>query len=83
MKSPNALHEGDKDKWSSKEKIAKEAAKFRTRHEFHTSAAGAYAAARKMGFLDEICSHMPQPRRSRNWTEDEIWAGGKRLSEFY
>lgn len=75
-------YEGDKDKWSSKEKIAKEAAKFRTRHEFHTSAAGAYAAARKMGCLDEICSHMPQPRRSTNWTEDEIWAEVKGSASF-
>jgi G:T-mismatch repair DNA endonuclease (very short patch repair protein) len=35
-----------------------EAAKYKTREQFHCEAQGAYGYALKYGFLDEICSHM-------------------------
>ena len=44
-------------KWT-KEAIQKEAKKYKTRKEFDVKAGGAYYAARKLGILDEVCSHM-------------------------
>ncbi len=44
----------------TKQSIQKEADRYKTRHEFKTHSLGAYNAARKLGILDEVCSHMPK-----------------------
>ncbi|KJG00100.1 hypothetical protein [Photobacterium angustum] len=41
-----------------------EAKKYQTRNAFRKSSSGAYAAARKNGYLDEICEHMKKGGRS-------------------
>ena len=44
-------------KWSYN-RVKKEAKKYDSRSEFYKIAPGAYASARKNGWLDEVCSHM-------------------------
>ena len=46
-----------RQKWSF-ENIQKEALKFQTRKQFQNESGSAYQAARKMGVIDEVCSHM-------------------------
>jgi hypothetical protein len=55
----------------TKERCAAEAAKYRTAREFNRESNKAYQAARKKGFLAEICSHMTRIRRS-NVTDEEL-----------
>lgn len=40
------------------ERVTEEAAKYQTRTEFLRGAAGAYGAARKHGWMDDVCAHM-------------------------
>lgn len=52
------------------EKIQQEASKYAGRHEFEKKAPKAYAAARRCGILNKVCSHMNIIRKI--WTNDEI-----------
>jgi len=42
----------------TREAITKEAAQYKTRNKFKVGSKGAYDAARKLGILDTVCSHM-------------------------
>jgi hypothetical protein len=53
-------------KWSTYDACKKEAAKYTTRSEFCKMSPGAYASARKNGWLEDICVHMPQVSDWRN-----------------
>ena len=58
------------------ENLKKEALKYKTRTEFIKNASGAYDAARNMGVVDEICSHMPNVKfLPKKWTVEKIQAG--------
>ena len=47
----------------------KEALKYKTRKEFHKGSSGAYKSSRINGWLDEICSHMIEILKPKNyWT---------------
>jgi hypothetical protein len=50
-------------KWTF-EKIQKEALKYKTRSNFAVGSPGAYSAAKKMGVLDQVCSHMLQAQNT-------------------
>lgn len=56
--------------WNRKN-CAEEALKYNTRSSFRKNAGGAYHAAHKIGFLDEICSHMPKQRKKGFWSKAE------------
>lgn len=58
-----------KDHWSN-HTCREEALKFETRSEFHKKSGSAYIAATKLNILDEICSHMITPIRTRLWTRE-------------
>ena len=44
--------------WQSKENCAKEAKRYTTKHAFKKGSRGAFASARKNGWLEDICEHM-------------------------
>lgn len=44
--------------WNNKENCTNEALKYMSKHTFKKSSRGAFAAARKHGWLDDICLHM-------------------------
>jgi superfamily II DNA or RNA helicase len=48
----------------TKEKCLKEAKKYKLRNDFKNYSGGAYQAARKNGWLDEICQHMKRPNKN-------------------
>ena len=50
-----------KSTWS-KENCAREAKKHKNRNSFRKESGGAYNAARKNKWLDEICAHMEPPK---------------------
>ena len=53
----------------TKERCQEEAYKYKTRKDFQKGCRGAYAAAYRNKWLDEICSHMERPTSSnRYWT---------------
>jgi hypothetical protein len=56
-------------KWS-KEEVYKEASKYTTMSNFQISGGGAYASAKKNGWLDDIRKNFEI--KKRNWTQDEI-----------
>ena len=56
----------------TKEHCAEEAKKYSTRTQFQRMASGAWNAANKKGWLDEICSHM-EIRWQRKWNTKEKW----------
>jgi hypothetical protein len=51
--------------WWTLDKCQAEAMKYQTRKEFHDKSAGAYDAARRNGWIDQICPHMPASRRNK------------------
>ena len=56
----------------TKEKCHAEVLKFKTRTEFQRERGGAYNAARKNGWIDDICSHMTRLKKSRDfWTKEK------------
>ena len=70
-------------KWT-KETIQKEAKKYKIKKEFYCKSGGAYNVARKLGILDEVCSHMFCGRKK--WTKETIQKEAKKYktrSEFY
>lgn len=54
----------------TKEHCAEEAKKYSTRTQFQRMASGAWSAANKKGWLEEICSHM-EIRWQRKWDTKE------------
>ena len=59
----------------TKEQIAVEAVKYKTRHHFLKGNNSAYNAARKLGALDEVCAHMVRPNKPKGyWTTELIAA---------
>jgi len=52
---------GVETRWSKKENIILEARKYKSKNEFRKSSKGAYEAAYRNGFLEEVCSHMKSP----------------------
>ncbi len=63
-------------KWDTVEKIHKEALKYSSRGEFKKYSSGAWGAARDMGVLDFVCSHMKRSR-SISLKEKELSSGIK------
>jgi hypothetical protein len=61
----------DHGKWSTFDVCKKEAEKYFTRSEFNKKAPGAYASAKKNGWSEDICSHMPQVP---NWSSKDTVA---------
>lgn len=58
--------------WTA-ERIATEAARYKTRKIFAEEAAGAYCAARKLGIMDDVCGHMISGRiRDSKWNRKTI-----------
>lgn len=58
-------------KWT-KEECQKESLKYISRKKFAKGSSGAYSAALKKGWIDEVCSHMQRLLKSKNyWTKDE------------
>jgi hypothetical protein len=47
----------------TKERIAQTAANFKTRGEFRVAEPSAYTIAVGSGWIEDICAHMPVPRR--------------------
>lgn len=72
-------------KWT-KEKVAAEAVKHLKRSAFKSASPSAYIAARNMGILDEICSHMPKdsrvgsPAHNKKWTKEKVLEEAARYS---
>ena len=59
-----------KKKWNTKAKCAKEAKKYTNRRDFAEFSSGAWAAAHKRKWLDDICSHM-EVRWEKKWETKE------------
>jgi hypothetical protein len=53
--------------WLNKVNTAQEALKYRNKAEFQANARGAYGAALKNGWLDDICAHMEQTNAPRGY----------------
>ena len=58
-------------KWSTYDVCKKEAAKYASRSEFSKMSPGAYASARKNGWSEDICAHMPQVP---DWSSKDVVA---------
>jgi hypothetical protein len=54
----------------TKDMVTKEALKYEFRNDFKTKNIGAYSAALRNGWLDEVCSHMKVTKI--NWTKDML-----------
>lgn len=52
----------------TKEKLKKEALKYKRRTAFQKGSPSAYRCAYSNGLLDEVCAHMPKPK-SKNWID--------------
>lgn len=48
--------------WDIKENCRKEALKYTIRFDFQRGSGGAYEAAKRHGWMDEVCAHMSAPR---------------------
>lgn len=63
-----------------KEKTQVEALKYKTRGAFQLGSGGAYHAARKRGWLEDICSHMTSPMRPHGyWTLERCAAEARQF----
>jgi len=57
--------------WTSKEHCAEEALKYTTRSAFGKGSPGANIAARKRGWMDDICGHMEEKKKPASyWTKE-------------
>jgi hypothetical protein len=57
-------------KWT-KEECQKESLKYNSRKKFAKGSSGAYSAALKKGWIDEVCSHMPRLSKPKHyWTKE-------------
>ena len=67
-------------KWS-KEAVANEALKYRSRKSFSKGSGGAYSATLKKGWIDEVCSHMKQLRKPPHyWTKEKCLKEAQKYS---
>lgn len=58
----------------TKERCREEALKYTLRKDFRISSGGAYSAASRNGWLDEICSHMICKYKKKGyWTKERCW----------
>lgn len=57
--------------WSHK-LVTEEAKKFSSRNKFSVNSRGAYCYATRHNIINEICSHMKAPDRTRKWTKEKI-----------
>ena len=63
---------GSTPKWT-KEKCYKESIKYKNKRDFRKNS-NAYIAAHKYGWLDEICSHMTNLIKPKNfWTKEKCY----------
>ncbi len=62
----------------TKEKCREEAKKYETKSAFRKGCQGAYGAAWKNGWLDEICKHMNQTQTKGYWTLERCIEEGKK-----
>ena len=53
--------------WWNKERVSKEAKKYKTRTDFQNKSRGAYKTAIRKGWLDEVCVHMFSVQRPRGY----------------
>jgi hypothetical protein len=71
----------------TKDRCHEEALKYKTRREFQTNSKVAYSKARKMGWLDDICSHMVLIHKPPGyWIKERIIEAASECStrtEFY
>ena len=72
----------NRDFWNF-ENIQKEAKNYKTKKEFYTNAKSAYQAARCLGILSEVCSHMKDSSLVRSqaqikWTNKKIFKKAKK-----
>lgn len=51
------------------------AAKYKTRNEWNKAEPNAYCSAKKRGLLDDVCPHMPKPKR---WTTEQLKASASK-----
>ena len=65
----------------TKEECATIARKYSERSKFRKSNQNAYHAAREHGWLDEICTHMPNPVLPQNWTKEVCATIAKKYSK--
>jgi len=74
------------NKYWTIERCHEEAFKYTTRRDFQEGNSGAYNAARRMGILDTICTHMtPKNKPSGYWTKNRCLKEAKKnrsLSDF-
>ena len=49
--------------WNCIERCREAAAKYKNRTDFFQGQAGAFMAAKRLGFLDEICAHMEELKK--------------------
>lgn len=70
MPPPKTTKLKERTVWT-KELVADRARPFTTRSDFQKADASAYQAARKNGWVEDVCSHMVLPPR-RNWSEAEL-----------
>ena len=60
-----------KNKWNS-DSCEREALKYKSRADFKRGSGSAYKAARKLGIIDKICSHMENMAGVRTMTKDQL-----------
>ena len=61
--------------WNCIERCREAAAKYKNRTDFFQGQAGAFMAAKRLGFLDEICAHMEELKKPTNyWTRERVEA---------
>ena len=65
----------------TKEECATIARKYSERSKFRKSNQNAYHAAREHGWLDEICTHMPNPVLPQKWTKEVCATIAKKYSK--
>jgi hypothetical protein len=58
--------------WNDKETIKAEALKYKHRVDFQKQSSGAYDAALRLHIVDEVCSHMKAPDKTRKWTLEKM-----------
>jgi len=67
--------------WWTLPRVTEEAAKYLTRTAFMKGSAGSYDAARRNGWLEDVCSHMQSSQKPmRYWTRGRVLEEAKKYS---
>lgn len=53
--------------WTDKNNCQKEALQYESKTEFYNKSNGAYRASKRYGWLDEVCSHMVEKRKGKDY----------------